>query len=88
MNGAARVLALKQAVASSHSALEANETGLSIGTRSAIDVLNSQQQRYAAERDYQQARYDYLLALLRLKSAAGRLSMQDFAAVDGLLASH
>jgi outer membrane protein len=85
VNGAARVLALKQAVASSQSALTANETGLSIGTRSAIDVLNSQQQSYAAERDYQQSRYDYLISMLRLKLASGRLSVQDFSEIDALL---
>jgi len=85
VTGAARVLALKNAMASSRSALQASETGLSIGTRSAVDVLNAQQQGYAAERDYEQSRYDYLQSVLQLKSAAGRLSVQDFAEIDALL---
>jgi outer membrane protein len=87
VNGASRVLALKRAVTSSKTALEANQTGLSIGTRSTVDVLNAQQQSYTAQRDYQQSRYDYLLAILRLKAAAGRLTLGDFAEIDGLLAA-
>src|SRR6202008_1574359 len=85
VTGAARVRALKQAVASSASELDASETGLSIGTRSAIDVLNAQQQRYAAERDYEQSRYDYLLSVLKLKAAAGRLDVKDLMEIDTLL---
>ncbi len=87
VNGAARVLALKQAVVSGRTALQASQTGLSIGTRSAVDVLNAQQQSYAAERDFEQSRYDYLLSVLKLKVAAGRLSVEDFAQIDALLAA-
>lgn len=85
VTGTSRVHALRQAVASSRRALEANETGLDIGTRSAIDVLNAQQQRYAAERNYDHSRYEYLLSVLRLKSAAGVLTVKDLAEIDALL---
>lgn len=83
--GAARVKALRQAQNSSRSALIAVETGLEIGTRAAVDVLNAQQQRYAAERNFAQARYDYLMATLRLKALAGRLALRDLEAVDAML---
>ncbi|MFT4048014.1 MAG: TolC family protein [Solimonas sp.] len=69
--GASRVRAYAQARESSRSAFDANKTGLEIGTRSSIDLLNAQQQRYDVERNYAQSRYDYLLAVLRLKFAAG-----------------
>jgi outer membrane protein len=85
VTGAARVKALKQAVVSNTTALDASETGLEVGTRTAVDVLNAQQQLYAAERDYFQSRYDYLLAVLRLKAAAGRLGSTDLAEIDRLL---
>lgn len=85
VTGAAQVKALKQAVLSSRTALEASETGLEVGTRTAVDVLNAQQQLYLAERNYYQSRYDYLLSVLRLKSAAGRLSTADLAEIDALL---
>jgi len=83
--GAARVHALKQAMASSATALEASEVGLEIGTRSAIDVLNARQQRYAAQRNYESSRYEYLLSVLRLKAVAGQLVLQDLVQLDGLL---
>ncbi len=85
MAGAARTKALKQAVVSSRTALGASETGLEVGTRTAIDVLNAQQQLYLAERNYLQARYDYLLSVLTLKAAAGRLGREDLAEIDTLL---
>lgn len=85
LSGAARVKALKQAVLSNTTALEAAETGLQVGTRTFVDVLNAQQQLYAAQRDYFRSRYDYLLATLRLKAAAGRLGQADLAEVDRLL---
>ncbi|MDB5968856.1 MAG: hypothetical protein JWQ90_1306 [Hydrocarboniphaga sp.] len=87
LTGAARTRAYQRAVASSRSALEASQTGLEIGTRSAIDVLDAQQQRYRAERDYERSRYDYLLSILKLKAAAGSLSQHDLAEVDALLVS-
>ena len=85
VTGAARVKAFRQAVVSSRTALDASETGLEVGTRTAVDVLNAQQQLYAAERDYLQSRYDYLLSVLRLKAAAGRLTAVDLQEIDALL---
>ena len=83
--GVARVNAFKQAVLSSKTALEASEVGLSVGARTSIDVLNAQQQLYAAQRDYARARYDYLLSVLQLKLSAGRLGDADLAEIDRLL---
>lgn len=85
VTGAARVKAFKQAVVSSTTALEASETGLEVGARTAVDVLNAQQQLYAAQRNYLQSRYDYLLSVLHLKAAAGRLTQTDLAEIDRLL---
>jgi outer membrane protein len=85
LTSAARTRAYKQALASSQSALDASQTGLEIGTRSTIDLLNAQQQRFHAERDFQRARYDYLLAILRLKQTAGLLSLRDLTDIDALL---
>lgn len=86
-SGAARVKALRQAVVSSTTALEASETGLEVGTRTAVDVLNAQSALYSAQRDYARARYDYLLSVLRLKAAAGSLGPEDVAQIDALLAT-
>ena len=88
LTGISSVKAFKAAVTSTRTALEASEVGLQVGTRTAIDVLNAQQQLYAAESNYAKARYDYLLSLLQLKLAAGRLKASDLAAIDQLLVAH
>lgn len=83
--GISQVLARKQALSSAQTALEATQAGFEVGTRTAVEVLNSQQVRYGAQRDYARARYDYLLASLRLKQAAGSLSEADITLVNGWL---
>ena len=77
--------ALASAVASSRSALQANEVGYRTGTRINIDVLNAQQQLYAAQRDLAKARYDAVMQGLRLKAAAGVLSAEDLSGINALL---
>jgi outer membrane protein len=83
--GISQVLARKQALSSAQTALQATQAGFEVGTRTAVEVLNAQQVRYGAQRDYARSRYDYLLASLRLKQAAGSLSEEDIALVNGWL---
>jgi outer membrane protein len=82
-----RVEALAQAVKSSETALEATEAGFEVGTRTIVDVLNSQTALYTATTNYYQARYDYLMNVLRLKEAAGSLQIQDLEEIDQWLAA-
>lgn len=79
---AAQVAAYTQAVNASLSALESNKLGLTVGIRTNIDVLNAQQQYYAAQRDLAAARYGYWLAKLRLKADLGTLSEADLTEVN------
>jgi len=72
-----QVNALRQALASSTVALEATQAGFEVGTRTTVDVLNSQRELYRARRDYAQVRYNYVLETLSLKLAAGTLSVTD-----------
>ena len=65
-----RVKALDQAVSSSRTALEATEAGFEVGTRTIVDVLDSQFSLYLAITNYYQSRYDYVLNALQVK--AGR----------------
>jgi outer membrane protein len=69
----ARVKALKQALESSKSALAAQELGNEVGTRTAIDVLNSRRALVQAQTDYSAAKYSYLNNLIQLQLAAGDL---------------
>ena len=80
--GISRVKALKQAVKSSASALEATQAGYDVGTRTTVDVLNVRRELFRAQRDYARARYDYILASLRLKQAAGILSDDDLTQIN------
>ncbi|MBU2677291.1 MAG: TolC family protein [Gammaproteobacteria bacterium] len=77
-----RVKALEQAVSSSRTALQATEAGFEVGTRTIVDVLNSQFALYLAITNYYQSRYDYVLNSLRLKQAAGNLEVQDLERID------
>ncbi len=80
--GISQVKARKQALSSAQTALEATQAGFEVGTRTAVDVLNAQQVRFQAQSEYYKARYDYILATLQLKQAAGSLSETDLAMVN------
>lgn len=80
-----QVKALKQALASSNTALKATRAGFKVGTRTTVDVLNSQRELFRAKRDYALARYEYILETLRLKQAAGTLRVDDLKHINGWL---
>lgn len=86
MAGLAQVRALEAAEQSSQLALASNKLGYEVGVRINIDVLNAQQQVFAAQRDLSKARYDTLLASLRLKAATGSLSTEDIRAISKTIA--
>ncbi|MBW4048200.1 MAG: TolC family outer membrane protein [Proteobacteria bacterium] len=86
-SGRAQVRALEAAIASSQSALRANETGYKVGVRVNIDVLNALSQLFETQRQADKARYDVLVNELKLKYAAGKLRLGDLDAVNALLRS-
>ncbi len=83
--GMSEVSARRQALVSAQSALEATEAGFEVGTRTIVDVLLSQQQFFAAQREYARARHNFILAGLGLKQAAGVISLADLEGVNALL---
>ena len=85
MTGISKVTALKQAVVSNEKALEAAEAGFDVGTRTIVDVLDTQRDLLSAKRDHARSRYDYLLDVLRLKLAAGSLEEDDLRLINALL---
>jgi len=84
-SGMAQVRALEAARLSSTSALDANKLGYEVGVRINIDVLNAQTQLADTLQQLASARYETLLAQLRLKAAAGTLGEEDVAAINALL---
>ncbi|MHB9101867.1 MAG: TolC family outer membrane protein [Sulfuricella sp.] len=81
-SGLAQVKALEQALVSSQSSLDSTRLGQEVGVRTNVDVLNAQQQLYTAKRDLSQARYNYILNQLKLKSAVGVLRDEDVEQVN------
>jgi outer membrane protein len=81
-SGIAQVRALEAALVSSQSSLDSTRLGQEVGVRTQVDVLNAQQQLSQTRRDLAQAKYSYILTLLRLKSAVGQLTEQDLALVN------
>jgi outer membrane protein len=81
-SGMAQVKALEQALVSSQSSLDSTRLGQEVGVRTNVDVLNAQQQLFTAKRDLSQARYNYILSQLKLKSAVGVLRDEDVEQVN------
>jgi outer membrane protein len=82
LSAVSRVGALEATQVSAQSALEATEAGFDVGTRTLVDVLNSQRDLFAAKRDFARSRYDYILNTLELFQAAGSLDETDVRLVN------
>jgi outer membrane protein len=78
----AQVSAYEQALTSSQSQLDSTNLGYEVGVRTSVDVLNAQQQLFSAKRDLLQSRYNYLLSILKLKSATGLINEADLADIN------
>lgn len=85
LSSISQVKALKAAVTSAQSALEATEAGFEVGTRTMVDVLAEQRNLYRAQRDYAKARYDYIVSSLVLKQSASSLRREDVELVNNWL---
>ncbi|MBS7458501.1 TolC family outer membrane protein [Coralloluteibacterium stylophorae] len=83
--GISEVEARRAAVVSARSAYDASEAGLEVGTRTIVEVLITQQNLFAAQREYAAARHNFLVNTLRLKQATGTIAYEDIAAINRLL---
>ena len=57
--------------------LESTRLGQEVGVRTAVDVLDAEQQLSQARRNLAQAIYNTILNQLRLKAAVGKLAEAD-----------
>ncbi len=80
-----RVAAQKQAIVSSQSALDATQAGYEVGTRNIVDVLDAEQRLYSAKFGYANARYRFILDMLRLLQTAGTLSVDNLDRLNNYL---
>lgn len=76
-SSAAKIDAMVKSLNSARALVQATQQSVKGGVRINLDVLNAQQQVYAAQRDLAQARYNYLISYLRLRFAAGTLTPED-----------
>ncbi len=83
--GVREVQARQQALVSAESALEATNAGFEVGTRTIVDVLLAEQRFFQTERDFSQARHQFILNQLRLKNVAGQIEEASLEEVNQLL---
>jgi protease secretion system outer membrane protein len=86
-NSLAKINALQKSVNSATLLVQATQQSVKGGQRINLDVLNAQQQQVSAQLDLTQARYGYLIGLLKLRMAAGTLNPDDLRAVAAQLSS-
>lgn len=84
-SGTHRINALKQAVVANESALKAKRLGFRAGIKTNLDVLDAQRDLFRAKRDYSDARYSYILNLLKLKQSTGTLDVEDLKKINAWL---
>ena len=76
------VRAYNQSVKSAYSALEANQAGYEVGTRTMTDVLNATQNLYSAMQLAADAKYKYIESRLDLLYYQGSLKVEDIKQVN------
>lgn len=69
-----KIDALVKAVDSGKLLMTATEQSIKGGVRINLDLLNAQQQLFTSQRDLAQARYSYLVGLMRLRAASGTMA--------------
>lgn len=75
----------QDAIQSARSSLDGLKERYAAGAGNLTDVLTEQSKLLEAQMQYESARYDYIMYLLRLKKEAGTLSAQDLLAVNNWL---
>lgn len=83
--GVLRVRALEQAVRSTEQLADSSRRSFAAGARTRLDILNAEQQAGAARRDLAQARFNYVVARVRLKALAGDLQADNISEVNAWL---
>ena len=85
VSGISQVEALSKAIRAGENALRAKEEGFRAGLTTNLDVLDAQRDLSSSRTDYLGARYDFILAVLRLERAAGDLDEDDLKRINAWL---
>jgi len=84
-SGISRLIALQSAVRAGKSTVEAKREGFKAGVNTNVEVLDAVRDLYGSERDYINAKYQFILSTLQLKQVAGKLEVADLEKVNGWL---
>ena len=84
-SGISRLQALKSAVKAGASTVEAKREGFKAGVNTNVEVLDAVRDLYFSERDYINAKYQFILSTLQLKRVAGSLKVTDLEIVNSWL---
>lgn len=80
--GILKVKALEQAEHSADQAVFSNQKGFQAGTRTLVNILDAQQQRMNVRRDLAMARYQYLMARVRLQGLMNSLNEDEITLIN------
>lgn len=80
-----KIRALEQALRSAEQSVLSSQKSFQAGSRTSLDILNAEQQRFTVLRDLAQARYLYLLSRLRLLALVGEAGGDAVADVNKVL---
>jgi outer membrane protein len=84
-SGISRLQALNKAVRAGNSTVEAKREGFKAGVNTNVEVLDAVRDLYGSERDYINAKYQFILSTLQLKRVTGSLEVADLERVNGWL---
>jgi hypothetical protein len=82
LSGIIQVRATQQAVLSNKTSLRSMQESYRVGTKVLTDVLRAQVNLYDAQKNYAEQQYNYLIAMLDLKKAAGTLAVSDLKQIN------
>jgi outer membrane protein len=82
------IKAYQQTVVSAKTSLDATESGYKVGTRTIVDVLSATTTLYNAKQQLSNAKYNYLISLLKLKFAIGTLNITDLNYLNNMLGAN
>ena len=85
INSVRKIEALVKAVEAAKLLMTATEQSIKGGVRINLDLLAAQEQLFTSQRDLAQARYTYLISVMRLRGLAGNIGNQDIREIAAYL---
>ncbi len=88
MKGITKLKIDRRTVATSFASLKSTREAYDVGTSSFIDVLVVQRDLFQAQKVYATDEFNYIMAILEMKKAAGTLCLDDLRAINNWLVKH